>query len=62
MKQKSLFTAVAVAISAAFIGTASAAEVEVLHYWTSGGEAKSVAELKKMMEAKGHSERLDRLD
>jgi glucose/mannose transport system substrate-binding protein len=30
-----------------------AAEVEVLHYWTSGGEAKSVAELKKMMEAKG---------
>jgi glucose/mannose transport system substrate-binding protein len=30
-----------------------AAEVEVLHYWTSGGEAKSIAELKKMMEAKG---------
>jgi glucose/mannose transport system substrate-binding protein len=28
--------------------------VEVLHYWTSGGEAKSVAELKKMLEAKGH--------
>ncbi len=34
---------------------AQAAEVEVLHYWTSGGEAKSVAELKKMMEAKGVS-------
>jgi glucose/mannose transport system substrate-binding protein len=32
-----------------------AAEVEVLHYWTSGGEAKSVAELKKMMDAKGIS-------
>src|SRR5450830_950618 len=32
---------------------ANAAEVEVLHYWTAGGEAKSVAELKKMMEAKG---------
>ena len=32
---------------------AQAAEVEVLHYWTSGGEARSVAELKKMMEAKG---------
>ena len=31
-----------------------AADVEVLHYWTSGGEAKSVAELKKMLEAKGH--------
>jgi len=33
---------------------ALAGEVEVLHYWTSGGEAKSVAELKKIMEAKGH--------
>jgi glucose/mannose transport system substrate-binding protein len=33
--------------------TVQAAEVEVLHYWTSGGEAKSVAELKKIMEAKG---------
>ncbi|PUA20042.1 ABC transporter substrate-binding protein [Glaciimonas sp. PCH181] len=30
-----------------------AAQVEVLHYWTSGGEAKSVAELKKIMEAQG---------
>ena len=28
--------------------------VEVLHYWTSGGEAKSAAELKAMLEAKGH--------
>ncbi len=32
-----------------------AGEVEVLHYWTSGGEAKSVAELKKIMQAKGHT-------
>jgi glucose/mannose transport system substrate-binding protein len=31
-----------------------AGEVEVLHYWTSGGEAKSVVELKKIMQAKGH--------
>jgi glucose/mannose transport system substrate-binding protein len=38
-----------VAGAAAFAG-----EVEVLHYWTSGGEAKSVAELKKIMESKGH--------
>lgn len=28
--------------------------VEVLHYWTAGGEAASAAELKKMLEAKGH--------
>lgn len=33
--------------------SAQAAEVEVLHWWTSGGEAKSVAELKKLMQAKG---------
>lgn len=32
---------------------AGAAEIEVLHWWTSGGEARSVAELKKMLEAKG---------
>lgn len=32
-----------------------AGEVEVLHYWTSGGEAKSVAELKAMMAVRGHS-------
>ena len=54
MKQKSLFAAVALAVSAGFVAATSAAEVEVLHWWTSGGEAKSVAELKKMMEAKGH--------
>jgi glucose/mannose transport system substrate-binding protein len=35
-------------------GSAMAGEVEVLHYWTSGGEAKSAAELKKIMQAKGH--------
>jgi len=45
---------VAAVASALLAGTAAAAEVEVLHWWTSGGEAKSVAELKKMLEAKGH--------
>jgi glucose/mannose transport system substrate-binding protein len=28
--------------------------VEVLHWWTSGGEAASVAELKRLLEAEGH--------
>ena len=45
------------AMAAALVLGATAAmagEVEVLHYWTSGGEAKSVAELKKIMQAKGH--------
>lgn len=47
-------TFIAIAAASMMAGTATAAEVEVLHYWTSGGEAKSVAELKKIMEAKGH--------
>ena len=51
MKLKPIVTAV---LLAGFAGAVSAADVEVLHWWTSGGEAKSVAELKKMMEAKGH--------
>jgi glucose/mannose transport system substrate-binding protein len=33
---------------------AHAGEVEVLHWWTSGGEARSVAELKKILESRGH--------
>lgn len=45
--------AVAVGLAAAM--SASAGEVEVLHYWTSGGEAKSVAELKKIVQGKGHT-------
>jgi glucose/mannose transport system substrate-binding protein len=52
MKLKQTF--IAIATASLMTGAASAAEVEVLHWWTSGGEAKSVAELKKMMEAKGH--------
>ncbi|WP_432455240.1 MULTISPECIES: ABC transporter substrate-binding protein [unclassified Agarivorans] len=37
------------------LNSAYAGEVEVLHWWTSGGEAKSVNVLKKMLEAQGHS-------
>src|SRR5215208_5480237 len=33
--------------------TANAAEVEVLHWWTSGGEAKALDVLKKNLEAQG---------
>src|SRR5512133_732952 len=35
--------------------SALAGEVEVLHWWTSGGEAKSVGELKKIMQGKGNT-------
>jgi len=42
---------------AAILGAnaAQADELEVLHWWTSGGEAKAAGELKKMMEAEGHT-------
>lgn len=46
------------AAAAAFMvagASVQAGEVEVLHWWTSGGEAKSVGELKKIMQAKGHT-------
>ncbi len=35
--------------------TAQAGEVEVLHWWTSGGEAKAATALKSTMQAKGHT-------
>src|SRR4051812_3607379 len=43
--------------AAAILGAnaVQADELEVLHWWTSGGEAKAAAELKKMMEAEGHT-------
>jgi glucose/mannose transport system substrate-binding protein len=34
---------------------ARAGELEVLHWWTSGGEAKAAAALKASMQAKGHT-------
>jgi glucose/mannose transport system substrate-binding protein len=43
---------------ACLLGLAAAAqagEVEVLHWWTSGGEAKAATALKNSMQAKGHS-------
>jgi len=52
MKLNQLFLACVAALS---VSAAVAGEVEVLHYWTSGGEAKSAAELKKIMAAKGHA-------
>jgi glucose/mannose transport system substrate-binding protein len=39
--------------AAGAVHAAAPAQVEVLHYWTSGGEARSVGELKKALNAKG---------
>ena len=44
------------AVAAALACTsARAGELEVLHWWTSGGEAKAAAALKSSMQAKGHT-------
>jgi len=44
----------AAALSLALATAAQAGEVEVLHYWTSGGEAKATLALKATLQAKGH--------
>ena len=51
-KISKLATAVALLVTGSAV---VAGEVEVLHWWTSGGEAKSVAELKNIMQDKGHT-------
>ncbi|MBK7743275.1 MAG: carbohydrate ABC transporter substrate-binding protein [Betaproteobacteria bacterium] len=43
------------AVSTALSIPAQAGDVEVLHWWTSGGEAKAAAELKSTMQKKGHT-------
>lgn len=48
-------TLLAMALGGTIAATAQAGEVEVLHWWTSGGEAKSIAVLKGMVEDAGHS-------
>ena len=54
LKLTHMSAAVLLSLTAATVPSiAGAGEVEVLHYWTSGGEAKSVGELKKIMQAKG---------
>ncbi|NML17756.1 ABC transporter substrate-binding protein [Azohydromonas caseinilytica] len=45
----------AAAATTVLAGAAQAGEVEVLHYWTSGGEAKAAAALKATLQAKGHT-------
>jgi glucose/mannose transport system substrate-binding protein len=48
------FSLIAVAAALA-CAPARAGELEVLHWWTSGGEAKAAAALKASMQAKGHT-------
>ena len=48
-------TLVAAAILAGAVNVASATELEVTHWWTSGGEANAVGELAKAFDATGHT-------
>jgi len=50
---KTKLTGLALATMMAVAPSAQAGEVEVLHYWTSGGEAASVAFLKEQLAASG---------
>lgn len=51
----SMRTLVATAAALTVSGLAHAGEVEVLHWWTSGGEAKAASALKATMQSKGHT-------
>ena len=53
--KKTLIQRAALAVIAATALATQAGDVEVLHYWTSGGEAKSAAALKATLQAKGHA-------
>lgn len=56
MKRNHVLKQLAVASALACLGVAvHAGEVEVLHWWTSGGEAKAAAELKASMQKQGHT-------
>ena len=46
-------SAVVLACASVVASAAQAGEVEVLHWWTSGGEAKAVSSLKATLQAKG---------
>jgi glucose/mannose transport system substrate-binding protein len=58
MSKKTLIALRTSAIAAAALMTAlavQAGEVEVLHYWTSGGEAKAAKALQATLQGKGHT-------
>ncbi|MBL8344782.1 MAG: carbohydrate ABC transporter substrate-binding protein [Rubrivivax sp.] len=55
-RHPTLRTALLASAATLLLTTAAfAGEVEVLHWWTSGGEAKAAAALKSTMQAKGHT-------
>ncbi len=56
MRGNRFFTAIATVLAiGALTTTVWAGEVEVLHWWTSGGEAAAVQGLQKMLKTEGHT-------
>ncbi|MEX8493436.1 ABC transporter substrate-binding protein [Sphaerotilus sp.] len=55
MTRRHARTLLAVAAGLTVAGLSQAGEVEVLHWWTSGGEAKAASALKATLQAKGHT-------
>ncbi|TGV62886.1 carbohydrate ABC transporter substrate-binding protein, partial [Mesorhizobium sp. M00.F.Ca.ET.149.01.1.1] len=53
MRYKILTAAFAATVALNFAGPAAATDLEVTHWWTSGGEAAAVAELAKAFDATG---------
>ena len=54
-KTLTLIQRAALTVLASTAMAAQAGEVEVLHWWTSGGEAKAAAALKATLQSKGHT-------
>jgi len=54
MRYKILTAAFAATVALNFAGPAAATDLEVTHWWTSGGEAAAVAELAKAFDATGN--------
>ncbi len=55
LRRSLIALSVAAAALTGFAAPAGAGEVEVLHWWTSGGEAKAASALKATLQAKGHT-------
>ncbi len=55
LRRRLIALSVATITSTGFAASAWAGEVEVLHWWTSGGEAKAASALKATLQAKGHT-------
>src|SRR6478735_5958023 len=54
MRYQLISAALATTVALSFSGVASATDLEVTHWWTSGGEAAAVAEFAKAFDATGN--------